>query len=325
MINEESQGNGKGDWAADVTGHGQKVKGIFFVKKSRVMSHRNKAGSYLLMVLGDRSGEINAVFWSYNPEKFFPVRPGDFVRLTGMAMTYNTSLQVRIDRIDPISSEEIHEEDYLIRGTADTVELMSEVMTKISEVSDPDIRRLLEYAFSDEGFGEAFMTVPAAMTWHHSYAGGLLEHSVNVLRICHFVQKMYPLADRDLLTAGALLHDAGKIRELTPGPAFGYTDEGKLLGHISMGFAGFEEMVYRIGDFPPSLKLKIGHIILSHHGMAEYGSPKRPKTVEAMIVRLADDLDAQVAGFTKVINDSINGVETWSEVIPLLDRPIFLG
>jgi 3'-5' exoribonuclease len=288
------------------------------------MEHKIKKGSYILMVLSDKSGEINSVFWNYEPEITGYLKSGDFLKVRGITVIHNTRVQLRVDKLTKIDESDVEVEDFIPQGTVDPDLLEQEIRDLLDTLKDEDHKKLASLFFDDPEFMKKFKIAPAAMNWHHSYAGGLMEHSLNVARICEYIQKIYPIAVRDTLILGALLHDIGKIHELSSGPAFEYTDPGRLIGHISMGYSMFETAVSKMDEIPRDLKFKISHIILSHHGVPEFGSPKRPKTMEAMIVRCADDLDAQTAGFSKVISEGLNTELNWSEPIGVLQRPVYL-
>lgn len=323
-MNSETDVQAKGKWALDIDTSGKKVKGVFCLKKIRIMEHKNKSGFYILMVLSDKSGEINAVFWSYDQKSQGILKPGDFLFVKGLTVLHNNKIQLRADHISVIDENSIDINDFIPRGSVNIEIIEEELRVLVSSLEGEHHRAIANAFFDDPLFMEKFRIAPAAMYWHHSYAGGLMEHSLNVAKISDYVRGLYPLASRDTLIVGALLHDIGKIEELSSGPAFDYTDTGKLLGHISIGFAMFEKAAAKIDDFPVILKNKISHIILSHHGVPEFGSPKRPKTIESMIIRCADDLDAQTAGFSKILNEGISSGMNWSDPVGILQRPIFL-
>jgi 3'-5' exoribonuclease len=324
FLNSETDMHPKGAWALDIDSSGRKVKGVFCLKKIRIMEHKNRNGFYILMVLSDKSGEVNAVFWNYEQKTQGILNPGDFLYVKGLTVLHNNRVQLRADILTKTEASRVDVSDFIPKSMVSTEGMEEEIRQLVDSLEDEYHRAAALAFFDDPVFMRRFRIAPAAMNWHHSYAGGLMEHSLNVARICDFVRTMYPLAVRDTLIVGALLHDIGKIEELSSGPAFDYTDSGKLLGHISIGFSMFEKAAARIDNFPDELKNKISHIILSHHGIPDFGSPKRPKTIEAMIVRCADDLDAQTAGFSKILNEGISGDMKWSDTVGILQRPIFL-
>jgi 3'-5' exoribonuclease len=184
---------------------------------------------------------------------------------------------------------------------------------------------LLRKFFSDQEFVKKFQAAPAGKSWHQAYLGGLLEHTLNVVQICEFVCQLYPGANRDLLITGAILHDIGKIYEYKYPEIIDYTDEGRLIGHITIQDALVTERIGEIKNFPTDLKNQLRHALMSHHGEKEMGSPKRPKTLEAVILHFADNLDAQAAGFSQIIKRTKEKGKSWSEFIQLIDRFLYAG
>ena len=202
--------------------------------------------------------------------------------------------------------------------------MFDSLMSIISTIENPHLKTLLELIFSNEEIADSFQKAPAAKGFHHAYIGGLLEHTLSVTQLLDLVADHYQQANRDLIITGGILHDIGKIRELSFKGSMNYTDEGRLIGHIVMAVELVDTKIAEISDFPKQLALELRHILLSHHGTLEYGSPKRPKTIEALIVNFIDDLDAKMNAFGEFINSS--GEESnWTPYHRLLERFIYKG
>jgi 3'-5' exoribonuclease len=247
----------------------------------------------------------------------------DFLRVQGKASVYLGKMQLVVQDLARLPDGEVDLADYLPVAARSTEELVGELRTRVGSLTDPHLRRLLEAFLADPAFLQLYATAPAAKTMHHVYLGGLLEHSLAVADLADDVSRRYPGVQRDLLVAGALLHDIGKVAELCYERSFDYTDEGKLIGHIVMGVEMVEEKVRQLPDFPRSLATLVKHLLLSHHGQYEFGSPKRPKTLEAVILNFLDDLDSKINGVrTHIERDPDNG-SAWTSYHRLYDRYFF--
>ena len=198
-------------------------------------------------------------------------------------------------------------------------------MKIITGISDEDLRALLQAIFENEGFGESLKRAPAAKGWHHSYIGGLVEHIYDMAQLAMKAAEIYPDVDRNLLLAGVLLHDLGKIEELSVTNHIDYSDSGRLLGHITLGVEFLSERLRGMESFPKELEMKLMHMIVSHHGLLENGSPVRPMTVEALLLHYIDNLDAQIRGVNQVLEKGGDRRSNWTEYVKLLDRFIYRG
>jgi 3'-5' exoribonuclease len=217
------------------------------------------------------------------------------VDVEGQTHEYRGTLQVKVERLRILRQEEVSEEDYLPTTERDRRALAEEILRAGRGFENEHLKKLFESMVSDEDFWKAFCEAPAAKGIHHARIGGLLEHSVNCLRIARALAEVYPV-DRDLLLFGAIFHDVGKVRELSwDAGGFAYTTEGRLLGHVVLGERLVASHVAALPGFPEELALRISHVLLSHQGEIEYGSPERPKTLEALLVHLVDNLDARAA------------------------------
>jgi 3'-5' exoribonuclease len=247
------------------------------------------------MKLVDRTGSVDALMWRLPDELLGGLDCPAYVGIEGQAHEYRGTLQVKVERLKTLRREDISEEDYLPTTEKDRRALAEEILRAGRSFENGHLRELFESLVSDEEFWEAFCEAPAAKGMHHARVGGLLEHSASCLRIADGLAEIYPV-DRDLLLFGAIFHDVGKVRELSwDAGSFAYTKEGRLLGHVVLGERLVAAHVAGLPGFPEELALRISHLLLTHQGELEYGSPERPKTLEALLVHLVDNLDARAA------------------------------
>lgn len=291
-----------------------------FLVKEKISSLARNGKPYLTLHLMDKSGEIEGRVWE-NVESLGRLFEKDnFVRLKAKATVYLGKMQLIVSDLARVADSEVSLEDFLPEGDRDGAEMLAELKAFVESCSDGNIRRLLQSFFEDAAFLEQYRTAPAAKGMHHVYLGGLLEHSLSVARLVDQIMPLYPELRRDLLVAGALLHDVGKVREMTYLRSFDYTDEGKLLGHISIGVEMIHEKITRLDGFPVELAMLVKHMILSHHGQYEYGSPKRPKTVEATVLNYLDDLDSKINGIRTHMRKELANHSRWTGYHRLYDR-----
>jgi 3'-5' exoribonuclease len=247
----------------------------------------------------------------------------DFIAVHSKATVYLGKMQLVIADLKKVPDEGVVLADFLPEAERDIAEMAREVTTLIDTLNDQHLKRLLTGFFGDPEFMAIYSTAPAAKGMHHVYLGGLLEHSLAVARLADRIAPLYAGINRDLLITGALLHDMGKVREMTYSRSFDYTDEGKLLGHITIGVEMLQEKVAAIGGVPQELVMLLKHMILSHHGQYEFGSPKRPKTVEATILNYLDDLDSKINGIKTHIGKEPESSSRWTSYHRLYDRYFF--
>ena len=309
---------------ADLT-DGQTVMSYFLARQIQVRQRRT-GEPYLSLTLADRTGEVSAVLWEGVDERVRELAEGDIVKVQGVLGSYQGGRQLTLSRLRKATPEEIALEDYLPRSEQDPAVLLAKLDEAVEAFRDAHLKRLLCGLLEDPPIRNALATAPAAKTIHHAMLGGLVEHTVSVVGLCRLLADYYPALNRDLLCAAAILHDLGKIRELTWDRVIDYTDAGRLLGHITLGAMLVEERIRAIPDFPPPLATSLLHCILSHHGELDWGSPKRPKTLEAIVLHYAEDLDGKVNAF---LNFSARYPDPqhpgWTQFNKAMDRFLYFG
>ncbi len=301
------------------------VSSFFAISERNLIPYKNKSGSYLHVLLSDRTGSIVGRAWDNAEEIAEICAPNRVVRIEGHVEEYRGQLQIIIEQAMPCQPGEYELSDFLEGPSRDPDKLLAELYGFISQINNPYLRQLVESFFTDEAFVDAFVQCPGAKRLHHSHIGGLLEHTVSVVKLLCAVQELHPQLNRDLLIAGGLLHDIGKIAEFHIGPTIEYTDVGRLVGHIVITDRWLREKMQQIPNFPAELDYKLSHLILSHHGQKEYGAPIVPMTAEACALHYADNLDAHVQYFVQEIAKGGAAGNSWTEYQKLFDRYLYIG
>jgi len=299
------------------------IRGLYLVRVKKT-GITKKGSPFLSLTLGDRTGEVEAKVW----EKVEVLSPlfseGDIIYVKGYASSYRNQIQVTLSDLKVPKDKTVNPDLFLESSRRDTTEMMEALRKILKGIENPFIRTLIETFLSDRRFVQRFKRAPAAKNFHHAYLGGLLEHTLSVCQMSERITEHYPELDRDLMLAGAFLHDLGKIKELHFDRKIDYTDEGRLLGHIVLGVSLMDEKLAGLKDIPQELDLRLKHLILSHHGEFEFGSPKRPKFLEAYALHLIDDLDAKMNGLSRFMErDKKEG--DWTEFNNLFDRYFLKG
>lgn len=269
----------------------QVVTGFFAVPIKQVRSKRDGA-IYYALTLCDRTGQIECRMWEVAEAQ--PFDAGDVVKARGQISRYQDRLQLTLERIRRANTDEYDLGDFVPRTSRDIDELWAELNGYVSSFTNPHLQSLLRAFLDDPQIAGALKSAPAAKNMHHAWIGGLLEHIVSLLGISDLAAQHYPEINRDLLLTGVVLHDIGKLHELRWGTSFDYSLEGQLIGHISIGISMVEKKLVNLPDFPENLRVLVEHIILSHHGKYEFGSPKLPMIPEALLLHYLDDLDAKM-------------------------------
>ncbi len=304
--------------------NGTKMASKFMVISKRLTPFKGKTGNFLTLVLGDSSGQMEAKIWDRADEASGSIRVGDLLEVKAEVRDYNGSLQLNVLAYRVCPDEEYSSKEFLPVSPRNIGEMLAELTEIIDSIQNPHLKKLLFSFFNDEQWLKRFTTAPAAKINHQAYLGGLLEHSLNITKASLKMVCLYPMLDRDLMITGAVLHDIGKIEEYTYNRTIDITDEGRFLGHIIIGVNQVERRISELGEnFPPQLRLKVLHMITSHHGQYEWQSPKRPKILEAAVIHILDNLDTVVDVFSRIKDDSSEDV-SWSSWIPGLERKIYL-
>ena len=308
---------------------GESIEEIYLVAEKQLRANRN-AALYLLMELRDRTGAISGRMWNVTEESVAHVNPGDYVHVKGKVQLYQGALQMIVTHVQPVPTERLDVADFIRQSTRDVGQLTNRMREILQSIADPHLRTLMDCFLIDEPLLAALQASPAGAKAHHAYQGGLIEHVVNMLEIADRIADLLKGVDRSLLLAGIFLHDLGKVRELNFTTGCTYTDEGQLLGHlviaVEMITAKIAQAEQLMGEpFPAETALRLKHLVLSHHGTYEFGSPKLPMTPEAIAVHYIDNLDAKVHEFARDIADDPNQQASFTPFNARLDRKLFKG
>jgi 3'-5' exoribonuclease len=301
---------------------GDPVDEVFLVQRKEMKTARNGA-MYIHADVGDKSGSLPARMWDATQLVFESFDVDDFVRIRGKIESYQNTLQLNIRTVTKADAASANMADFLPQTEKDVDEMLAGLRQVTAQVKDPNVAALLNAFFADEGFVKGFKWAPAATSYHHAFLGGLLEHTWSIVGLAQKVLDHYPSLRRDLLLAGCILHDIGKTRELGFRRAFQYTDEGGLLGHLVIGTMMVQEKADALKDFPREILMAIQHMILSHHGSREFGSPVLPATPEAIALHHLDNLDAKVNEFTRAIEEDLNKDSNWTEWSRMFERKLY--
>jgi 3'-5' exoribonuclease len=304
----------------------ENVDEVFLVIEKQLRANRS-GNLYLQLRLADRTGSLTAMMWNANDRVSQSFESGDYVRVQGASQFYNGQMQLILTKVNSVDPATIHESDFVVLGPAEVEQLLSNMSDRLRQVEDVHLRSLAEAFLVDEILVERFLKAPAGIKNHHAYQGGLLQHVVSLMGVADRVADQYPRLNRDLLLLGVLFHDLGKVEELSYDKDMSYTTAGQLLGHVVQGVELLEKKLRQAEElsgepFPDSLSNHLKHLILSHHGEYEYGSPKLPMTPEAMALHLIDNLDAKLHQFFQLIDEDANAESPWTTYQPSLGRKI---
>lgn len=301
---------------------GEAVEHFLLVRKCELRTSKaNKP--YLALELADKSLSVNSNMFESFEEIYTKIKTGDIVKVKGTIEDYQGSPQIKVKSIRPAKSEEnVTVMDFLAKSKRDLKEMRKEFFSRIEKISNTYLKKLLKNIFTDEVFNK-YSAVPAGKSWHHSYIHGLLEHTLEIIKICDLICDFHSELNRDLLISGAILHDFGKIEELSIESGFEYTDKGKLIGHIVIAAIYTESKINEIEDFPEELKTCLLHLILSHQGKLEHASPVVPKTLEAIALYHADELSAKVNAYKNALSTEMKSEGKWTKFLYLADTDLF--
>ena len=299
----------------------QTITSLFVVAAKQVKSKKN-GELYLSLVLADRSGQLQANMWDNVGDAISAFDQDDFIKVKGILHKYNGRWQMTIHKIRKLGDSEIDYADYLPKTSKNIEHLWKTVCDYVASFQNPWLKALLQEFMSDEALVAAYKNAPAAKTLHHAFVGGLLDHVVSLLNVCDLASRNYPQVNRDLLLSGAFLHDIGKLHELSYQRSITYTTKGQLLGHMIIELEMLHDKLQRVPGFPDELKILLEHLIISHHGQYEYGSPKLPMFPEALMLHYLDDLDSKMEAMRAQFEREADLDTAWTSYNPSLARPL---
>ncbi len=309
--------------------HQEPIDQVFLASEKQLRPNRN-GNLYLQTDLSDRSGSISARMWNASEQDYRAFENGDYVRVEGSTQLFQGTIQLIATSICRAQPSEINADDFLNLDTQAIDQLVGRMTNHLRHLADPHLRTLGECFLVDEDFMGKFCRAPAGVKNHHAYLGGLLEHVVGLMDVSRRLDGLYPAVNTDLLVMGAFLHDMGKIDELAYEREFAYTDEGQLIGHLVMAVSILERKLVEAErlsgeSFPAELALRLKHMIVSHHGQYEFGSPKLPMTLEAVALHHLDNLDAKLHSFQQLMSDDPNVGSSWTNFHQNLGRKLYKG
>ncbi len=282
---------------------GDTIREIYLCKGKRSAETRN-GKPYDNLILQDKTGTLDGKVWDPNSHGISDYDEKDFIDVYGEVISYNGNLQLNIKQLRVASEDEYNAADYMPTSEKSVDGMYEELLGYIKQVENPYLQQVLQYYFvNDTEFIKSFKAHSAAKSVHHGFAGGLLEHTLSVVKLCEYYVGAYPILNKDLLFTAAICHDIGKTKELSTFPENDYTDDGQLLGHIVIGTEMMSDAIREITDFPPKLASELKHCILAHHGELEFGSPKKPALAEALALNFADNTDAKMQTLIEVFKE----------------------
>ncbi len=299
----------------------ERLDQIFLISQPQ-LRNTTRGDLYIAAYLSDKSGKINGRMWQASEALFKSLPDEGFVKVKGNAESYQNNVQMIINAIQPVDASEVDMEDFLAASEFDVDEMFERLLTVLRTVKNPHLLELIKLFLDDSDLMAIFKKAPAASNLHHAYLGGLLEHTLSLLELSQRILPHYPKLNADLVIVGLFLHDIGKTKELACDISFKYTDQGQLLGHIVQGLMMIQEKIAQIDNFPVDLKNALLHIIASHHGIKEYGSPVTPAMPEAFAVHHIDNLDSKITMTTSMIENDL-GEGRWTPYIRALEMPLF--
>jgi 3'-5' exoribonuclease len=308
---------------------GDSVEEVYLLAEKQLRANRN-ADLYLLATLRDKTGVMSGLMWNVIEQDMNYINTGDFVKIRGKVQSYQGSLQMILTRIEKVDESTVDPAEFQQSSTVETDKLLNDVREKLLGISHPGLRSVMECFLVDQTLMDTFAMSPAGIKAHHAYQGGLLEHVASMMEAATRISDLYEDLDLDLLLAGCFLHDLGKVKELSAETSLSYTDEGQLIGHMTIGVEILNEKIVeaeRLSGEPldPEVGLRLKHMIISHHGSYEFGSSRLPMTIEAIALHYIDNLDAKMHEFSRTIKDDPDGQSKWTPFIPRLDRKLYKG
>ncbi|XPS84133.1 YhaM: 3'-5' exoribonuclease [Desulfosarcina variabilis str. Montpellier] len=300
---------------------GDAVDDVFLLAERNV-AHKKDGNPFLNVTLADRTGQVKGVVWDQVERILAAAAEGDFVHVRAQVGEYRGNLQLVVKDMAGVPADQVDAADFLAATTRDVTKMMDRLQEMTGRMQDPHLAALFALFWQDADFVSDFMRAPAAKMMHHAYIGGLLEHTLSMAVLAEMVGSHYSGVDRDMLLAGVILHDVGKLRELEYTSRIDYTDQGRLLSHIVIGLAMLDEKLKQVPDFPETKAHLLKHMLVSHHGERAFGSPEPPKTIEAVLLNYIDEIDSRVNSIREfVAKDTSEG--NWTSYHRLLERHLY--
>ena len=309
-------------YISDCVQQENKIVTSSFVVVAKQIKPKKTGEPYLALTLGDRSGQLEAKMWDNVEEVLDTFEQDDFLKIKGLVNKYKQRFQLTVHKLRKLGESEIDFSDYLPKTTKDIDELWLTLTGFVESFQNQHLKSLVQAFMADPEIAAAYRNAPAAKTLHHAYIGGLLDHVVSLFRSCDLICKNYPQINRDLLLTGAFLHDIGKIHELTYNRSFSYSTKGQLLGHMIIELEMLQAKLAALPGFPDELKILIEHLIISHHGQYDFGSPKLPMFPEALMLHYLDDLDSKMEAMRAQFEREAGLDNPWTSYNPSLGRPL---
>lgn len=310
-------------------GERESINEVFLAGDKQLRKNRN-GNLYLQLRLTDRTGTVNALMWNTSDSAAHAFDNGDFVRVDGITQFYNGSLQIIAKQVERAEPGDVNREEFFQLSSEDVDRLRAQLSEMLRAVTNYHLRNLAECFLIDEQFMDQFSRAPAGVKNHHAYHGGLLEHVVQLMQLTTSVARHYPQLEPDLLVMGAFLHDMGKVHEMRYDRDLAYSDEGQLIGHVVIAVGMLDKKLDEASQlsgepFPEELALRLKHMIVSHHGQYDFGSPKLPMTLEAIALHFLDNLDAKIHNFDSLIREDVNVDSHWTTYQANIGRKLFKG
>jgi 3'-5' exoribonuclease len=307
---------------SDCIQHENKVITSSFVVVSKQVKPKKTGDPYLALTLGDRCGQIEAKMWDNVEDSLDSFEQDDYLKVKGLLNKYKNRFQITIHKLRRMGDSEVDFADYLPKTTKNVEEMWQTLVDFVATFENNDLKTLVQAFMGDPEIARAYRDAPAAKTLHHAYIGGLLDHVVSLFRSCDLMCRNYPQINRDLLLTGAFLHDIGKIHELSYNRSFSYTTRGQLLGHMIIELEMLQAKLAHLPEFPDELKTCIEHLIISHHGQYDFGSPKLPMFPEALMLHYLDDLDSKMESMRAHFEREAAGESAWTGYNASLGRSL---
>lgn len=306
---------------------GESINQVFVANGKQLRPNR-QGNLYLQLTLSDKSGSVNAMQWNANQSVYDSFENGDYVIIKGTTQLFNGNLQIIVQQLKKADESRVDEADFVTLTNENIGQLIVQLRQFVDSISHPQLQSLCQQYLDSKDIMEKFSQAPAGVKNHHAYQGGLIHHVVSLMELAESVVQHYSEVDRDLVLAGVLLHDLSKTDELAYDRSLEYTDEGQLVGHLVMGVELLGKQIDQWEanqgtTFPNDIAIQLKHMIVSHHGQYDFGSPKLPMTLEALVLHMIDNLDAKVHQFSHAMDSEANPGDNWTPFIPTLGRKLY--